>query len=140
MSTSKFLDFIGMTRGNSVQQGDAQQAYMQTLLLGDETWIFLPPHMWPKAWQGKFKNPVVRLRLALYAQPLSGAYWEKHCHKQLLDVGFSPIPGWECLYVHKRLQIVLSVYVDDFKMAGKQENLAAGWKLTKTKIRLDKPT
>ncbi len=93
MAASKFLDFTGMTRGNSVQQGDAQQAHTQALLLGDETWIFLPPHMWPKAWHGKYTNPVVRFRLALYGHPISGAHWEKHCHKQLLSVGFTPIPG-----------------------------------------------
>ncbi len=35
---------------------------------------------------------------------------------------------------------VLSVYVDDFKMAGKQVNLAAAWTLIQSQIRLDNPT
>ena len=37
--------------------------------------------------------------------------------------------------------LFLSVYVDDFKLAGKKENLAAGWKIiTDAGIKLDQPT
>ena len=60
------------------------------------------------------------VRLALYGHPLSGAYWEKHCQSMLKEVGFESIEGLECLFVHKQFQMVLSVYVDDFKLAGKQ--------------------
>ena len=38
------------------------------------------------------------------------------------------------------MRIVSSVYVDDSKMAGKQENLEAAWTFIQSKIRLDNPT
>ena len=71
------------------------QAYTQTLLLGDETWIFLPEHMRLTAWKDKYKNPVVPLRLALYGHPVSGAYCERHCQKILIKVGIRPVPELE---------------------------------------------
>ena len=38
------------------------------------------------------------------------------------------------------LQVILSVYVDDFKMAGKKENLLKAWKLMdKAGLKLDTP-
>ena len=42
--------------------------------------------------------------------------------------------------MHKELQLVLSVYVDDFKMAGLTDNISKGWDLIRSKIRLDPPT
>ena len=48
--------------------------------------------------------------------------------------------GWECMFVHDDLQVILSVYVDDFKLVGKTENLKAAWKLmTDTGFELDPP-
>ena len=48
--------------------------------------------------------------------------------------------GWECLYFHERLKLILSVYVDDFKLVGKEENLKEGWKLMiDSGLQLDPP-
>ena len=55
-------------------------------------------------------------------------------------MGFEKIPGWESCYFHKTLKLVLLVYVDDFKMAGKTKNLPEGWNLIKRVLRLDEPT
>ena len=50
-------------------------------------------------------------------------------------------PGWECLFYHRRLKLILSVYVDDFKLVGKKENLKEGWRLiTGSGLVLDLPT
>ncbi len=38
-----------------IEQSDAQQAYTQSPLAGTETWVYLPPHRWPKHSQGQ--NP-----------------------------------------------------------------------------------
>ena len=125
MVAGKFVDFIASLPGNACEQGDAQQAYTQALLRGNETWIFLPRDQWPTSWKG-YKNPVCRLRLALYGHPLSGAYWEKHCDEKLRSIGFEKVPDWESCYVHKTLKLILLVYVDDFKLAGKNGNLSSG--------------
>ena len=58
-----------------------------------------------------------------------GLYSEKHYSKCLLEFGFQCILGWECLYFHSQLQVILSVYVDDFKLAGRKESLAKAWQL-----------
>ena len=72
---------------------------------------------------------------------MSGKYWENHFTDKLLKCNFEPVPGWECLFVHKPLKLILSVYVDDFKLVGKTENLKAGWKLiTDRGLGLDPPT
>ena len=50
--------------------------------------------------------------------------------------------GWECLFVHETWQVMLSVYVDDFKMAGTQKGVAQAWKAIRgpDKLILDEPT
>ena len=35
--------------------------------------------------------------------------------------------SWECLYFHCEKKLFLSAYVDDYKMAGKKENLGPMW-------------
>ena len=71
---------------------------------------------------------------------MSELYLEKHYSKALLDVCFQPIPGWECLYFHLTLQVVLSVYVDDFKLAGLKASLPKAWQLMSDKgLKLDPP-
>ena len=106
MSASKLLDAVAMLPGCVGEQSDAVQAYTQALLYHGqkhavETWIRLPRDQWPKAWHGKCKDPVVPLRLALYGHPLAGTFWGKnHCHEALLSIGFEPILGWECCFLH----------------------------------------
>ena len=58
----------------------------------------------------------------------------------ILSVGFESIPSWEGCFLHRELKIVLSVYVDDFEMAGTPSAVREAWKRTKTGIKLDEPT
>ena len=72
---------------------------------------------------------------------MSGTYWGNNLTEKLRSAGFTPMPGWECLFIHKKLQLVLSVYVDDFKLVGKEQNSTKGWELiTGTGLVLDPPT
>ena len=48
--------------------------------------------------------------------------------------------GWECLFSHAQKGLLMSVYVDDFKMVGKQENLADMWKLLRIDLELEPET
>ena len=71
---------------------------------------------------------------------MSGKYWENHFTEKLLSCGFQKMMGWECLFVHNDLQLILTVYVDDFNLVGKSENLDKGWKLmTDSGLELDPP-
>ena len=100
-----------------------------------------PRAQWPKdgSWN-KYKDPVCILDLNLYGHPLAGFYWEKRCKRIILGLGFIQVPGWECLFVHPEKQLLLSVYVDDFKLAGKEENIAPMWELLAKEIELEDPT
>ena len=109
------------------EEADACSAYTQAYLEGDETWITIPFEYWPKEWVGKYTKPVVRLILNLYGHPLAGLFWERHCKRALYSLGWEPIQGWECLYKHAEMKLFLSVYVDDFKMAGRKSSLAPMW-------------
>ena len=48
-------------------------------------------------------------------------------------------PNWECLFVHQK-GLFLSVYVDDIKLAGKEQNLDPMWKLLNKEVDLGEPT
>ena len=132
MAAIKFMDFIGRIDGNDSQDSDAVKAYTQVELncleesLGGniqaETWITLPRERRPKSWDN-IDNPVGPLLRNLCGHPLAGLIWEKHCQRAILKAGFEKIPGWECLLVHRRKQLFLSVYVDDFRMAGQNREL-----------------
>ena len=71
---------------------------------------------------------------------MSGVFWERHCREALLSVGFEKFPGWESVYIHRGLKLVLAVYVDDFKLVGLKNNIPKGWELIGSKNRLDPPT
>ena len=38
------------------------------------------------------------------------------------------VPNWECRFVHRKQGLFLSENVDDIKIAGKKQNIAAMWK------------
>ena len=119
------LDAISCLPNCDGQQADALQAYTQAELGGCETWIFLPKSQQPASWS-KFRSPVCRLKLALYGHPLAGVFWERHCSAKLALCGWRRIPDWESCFAHHELGLVLSVYVDDFKMAGNKANMSKG--------------
>jgi hypothetical protein len=146
ISASKLLDAVAMLPGNAGEQADAPMAYTQCELGAEtegpttQTWVELPTYMWPREWVNKgYRRPVVPLRLALYGHPMAGVYWERYSHARPLKVGFERIPGWECLFVHWKHQGMLSVYMDDFKVAGNKENIPKAWEAIRDAgIELDK--
>ena len=83
MAAGKAVDAWGMHPGHAIEQADAESAYTQCELKGDPTWVRLPVDRWPDEWHGKYTDPVVRLRLALYGHPDAGTYWEHYAEEQL---------------------------------------------------------
>ena len=139
---SRWADFLGCHDGWDVQMADAVQAYIQATLRGTPCWIELPPEAVPNEcrWD-KYRRPVVPLRKALYGHPDAGTFWEQHCDESVRAVGFEPIgEEWPSVYIHEKLQLVLVVYVDDFKMAGPQKNLAQGWSMLRTRLKIEPET
>ena len=111
MEAGKTLDAYGHMPGNACEQADGKQAYTQTKLKGVETWVRLPRERWPKGWHGKYKDPVVKLVLALYGHPDSGGFWEQHCEKMLKEVGFHLVfpAAWPSVFYHPDLKLLLAV-------------------------------
>ena len=103
------------------------------------TWVRLPRDQWLASWS-KMRDLVVPLRLALYGHPDAGTCWEKHCDAKLGEKGFSPVHGWPGCYSHSSLAVFLTVYVDDFKMSGREADVTKAWKLIKEVIQLEEPT
>ena len=87
------------------------------------------------------KKPVCRLNVALYGHPDSGTEWEHHCDDPLKKSGFINVGdgAWPSCYVHKELDLLLSVYVDEFKLAGPAKNMSKGWQLIVASLELDPP-
>eukprot|EP00972_Heterocapsa_arctica_P099016 14611357-Heterocapsa_arctica.AAC.1 len=82
--------------GHDIEQCDAQQAYVQSKLGGTPTWVTLPKLLQPVEWASKYRNPVVRLKLALYGHPDAGGY----CNAHLAKVRFVPVPDWRSTFWH----------------------------------------
>jgi len=107
--------------------------------MGVTTWVRLPRDQWPASWH-KMRDPVCPLKLALYGHPDSGSCWEVWCEEALRRVGFENIPGRAGCFAHKTLGLVLSMYVDAFKLSGPVANVDKGWKLIQKGIGLEPPT
>ena len=138
MEAGKILDVFGSQPGFSIQQADARQAYTQALFTGVETWVRLPRNRWPKGWRS-MKDPVVPLKLALYGHPDSGGIWERHCETELKKVGFEPVLTdiWKSVFYNADLELLMVIYVDDFKLAGPTKNIQKGWESIATVIDMD---
>ena len=128
MEASRFVDAYGlMTADNGeehiCEQADAEQAYTQAPLDSpNKTWIRVPWHLRDDEMK---KHPdvayVMPLVKALYGHPQAGVFWERRMHAAVLSVGFTSLGNcgeWRSVYFHKEFQVLMIVYVDDFKLAG----------------------
>ena len=109
---------------------DATQAYLQSRIDTPDrpaTWVRLPKAWWPASWHGRFKDPVCRLRLALYGHPESGALWDKHLSKILKSLGWVRQEVHPGLWLHTATGAILTVYVDDLMMAARLRDEAGLW-------------
>ena len=151
MVAAKSLDGIARMPGMAGSAADARSAYTQVPLsmLSEllqipehecqKIWVSLPRDRWPKHWRS-IEDPVVPLDRNLYGHPLAGLLWEKYLEHQLSKIGWRKVRGWECLYLHPKDKLFLSVYVDDFKLVGKQANIKPMWAKIRKYIELDPET
>ena len=95
-------------------------------------WIRLP-------WE-YIEDPVVHLERNLYGHPLAGLLWERQFEKAVMELGWKKVPKWECLFLHRKQKLFLSVYVDDIRMAGKKLNLAPMRKKLMKDVDIEEPT
>ena len=130
MTAAKVMDIISRLPGCAGQAADAVSAYTQVKMEDapkllkipksecPDIWIRLPRHKWPKSWSS-MKDSVVPLERNLCGHPLAGLFWERQFEKILLKHGWEKVATWECLFVHRKRGLFLSVYVDDIELAGR---------------------
>ena len=151
MTAAKVMDIISTLLGCDGQAADAVSAKTQVKMEDapkllkipksecPDIWIRLPQHKWHKSWSS-MEDPVVPLERNLYGHPLAGRLWERQFEKLLLKHGWEKIPNWECLFVHREKGLLLSVYVDDIKLAGKKQNIDPVRKVPNKEVDLREPT
>ena len=105
-------------------------------------------------------DPVFRLRRPLYGWSRSGNIWEKHLAQTLMELDiqternffdkldaikrdgrWTPVPDWPQTFTKRNPKgriIMLTVYVDDFIMAGPDHHLE--WDAIRSKIKITDPT
>ena len=140
---SRWADFYGCLPGHGIKLADAIQAYIQAVLTGPPCWVELPEDAWPDDIDfRKSRRPVVRLIKARYGHPDSGTMWEQHCDRKVRELDFVRPVGeeWPSMYFHKKLQLLLVIYVDDLKLAGPEENLTKGWEMLRSKLNIEPET
>ena len=142
LEAAKVADMLSCTPGCSGQQADATQAYTQADFSGIESWVEIPKSQWPQSWWNKGPDwrPCCPLLRALYGHPEAGAYWEQHCERHLISLGFQSFENWPSTYWHPGWKLFLIVYVDDFKLAGKTESLPKAWAAIRKGLKMDDPT
>ena len=85
-------------------------------------WVVLPPAFWPKAWHDQgLKQPVLRLRKALYGLQRSGFDWAKKANAVLSNLGWILVPDVvDAVYTFREgsSMCIMALYVDDILAAG----------------------
>ena len=104
-----------------------------------DIWIRLPRHKWPRSCLN-IEDPVVPLERNFYGHPLAGHLWERQFEEVLLKLGWEKVQNWECLCVYREPRLFLSVYVDDIKMFGKEQNMIPMWKKSMKNVDLEEST
>ena len=57
-----------------------------------------------------------------------------------MDNGWEKVPNWYCLFVNREKGLLLSVNVDDLKLAGTNHNINPMWKILMKDVDLGEPT
>ena len=123
-----------------VRMEDAQKLLKIPKSERPDVWIRLPKHKWPKS-RAYIEDRVFPLGRNLHGHPLAGILWERQFEKSIDRTWLGKkVPNCECLFVHRKQKLFLSVYVDDIKMAGKKQNLAPMWKTLMKDVDIGEPT
>ena len=57
-----------------------------------------------------------------------------------MELGWEKVTNWECILVHRKPKLLLSVHVDDIRMGGKNQKMAPMWKKWMTHVDNQEPT
>ena len=87
------------------------------------------------------RDPVFQLVKARYGHPESGGHWEAHAHKFLTEEGWILVEpnAWRSVYYHKKLEVIMILYVDDFRLSGPSQNMKEAWATVTRHVKISEP-
>ena len=127
------MDIIFRLPGCAGQAADAVSAYTQVKTEDAPKLLKIPNigmsrHLDSSTMtqNGQNHGPVWKTQSFLFERnphghPLAGLLSERQFEKFLLKYGWEKVFNWECLFVHREKGLLLSMYVDDIKLAGKKQ-------------------
>ena len=130
MQTVRAALAVAGLKGFTPKVRDARQAYLQSRIDTPDrpaTWVRLPKAWWLASWHGLYRDPVCRLRLALYGHPGSGALRDKHLSTILTRLRWVRQDAHPGLWLHTATGAILTVYVDDLMLAARLRDGADLW-------------
>lgn len=86
------------------------------------------------------KDHVVSLVLDLYARPDAGSCLEARNCEKMKGNGFCTTGGWPECYMHPCGGLIITVYVDDLKLAGPTSAVKSMWKRVAEVVSIEPPT
>lgn len=143
LCASGVIDVYAGLIGGVTEVADVDGAYLQAPLKGAPKYIELPVQMWPKGWDGKYQRPVCRLHKALYGLQRAGFDWMEYASENLKTEKWTQLKDAE-KHVYKRKckngDVLLGLYVDDCKLAAREDDLEEAWTSIQRCFKLgDKP-
>jgi hypothetical protein len=142
------VTYAALTENGECLQADAESAYTQHELTpedGPDTYIRIP-RAWLKGPAVAMRDPVFRLKRALYGHPRAGRIWEVHFQRVMSELGWAPIPAYPNSWTKRSPRTPGSkeaplafckVHVDDIIMSG--SNLGPLFDEMKKKVKMSDP-
>ena len=126
----------------TIVQSDCIRAYVQADMTGPPTYIRLPKAFWPASWHGKYRDPVVLLKKALYGHPKAGDIWADKLSKELDRLDYQTDEAWPGVYfknVGTPDVIVIITYVDDLLFVGDTDKINSEMEYVRANIKMELP-
>ena len=153
MTAAQIMDIISRLLGSDGQAVDAVSAYTQVKMEDAHKLLKIPNRRVQTFGfvyhdtNGQNHGPAWKTQSFLLSEICTVIFWQDLWERQfeniyiyILKHGWEKIPNWECLFVHREKGLLVSVYVDDIKLAGKKQNLDPMWKLPNKEVDLGEPT
>ena len=150
MTAAKIMDIISRLPGCDGQAADAVSAYTQ-VKMEDAHKLNKFPNRSVQTFgfvhydtNGLNLGPVWKTQSFLLSE-ICMVILQQDCYvegklRKSIEIRLGEGSHWECLFVHREKGLFSSVYVDDIKLAGKEQNINPMWKVLNKEVDLGEPT
>ena len=142
MTAAKEMDVTARLPDCAGQAADAASAYTQ-VKMEDAQSVLIYGYVFHHT-NGQNHGQTLKTPQFLSNEACSDTRLLASCGKDSLRKFYSDwdgkIPNWECLFVHRKQRLFLSVYVDDTKNGWNKQNMGPMWKTLMKLVDLGEPT